>query len=62
MHINHALYRSEKYSDESIEEILSRLNNTDYFYLNESNPSEGAYLTKKKKNILIVKKKNFSKF
>ncbi|EHK0059264.1 hypothetical protein P3592_12695 [Vibrio parahaemolyticus] len=57
MHINHALYRSEKYSDESIEEILSRLNNTDYFYLNESNPSEGAYLTKKKKNILIVKRK-----
>lgn len=51
MHINHALYRSEKYSDESIEEILSRLNNTDYFYLNESNPSEGAYLTKKKEKI-----------
>ncbi len=42
MNINHALYRSEKYSEESMEEILSRLKNTDYFYLNENNPSEGA--------------------
>lgn len=57
MNINHALYRSEKYSEESMEEILSRLKNTDYFYLNENNPSEGAYLTKKKENILIVKRK-----
>ncbi|WP_045422356.1 hypothetical protein [Vibrio jasicida] len=62
MHINHALYRSEKYSDEPIEEIFSRLNNTDYFYLNESNPSEGAYLTKKKENILIIRRKTSRSF